>query len=361
MAVSSVQRALIAAALLVLLAAGAAGLYFYLHHQPLVGPSSGAPPDLMALLPPDAPVVAYADVAALRKLSNSPLAAVLGLASPGPQADKEYAEFVRDTGFDYTRDLDCAVVAMWPTGLGTPAGGAASGGNGAGATNERLVAFGDGRFDRQKIVAYTLRMGRVAQQNGEGTIYEAPGESPGESIYVTFLSNARIVLANDLALIANLPSGKAPRRSSEMQARIERVAGAPVFAVAATDSLPASFYQSFAGSPQLAKYARSVKSITLAGQPDGDNFKVALDGECDSMLNAAQISILIDSARMVGSIALSDPKNRGQMTREQAAFVTALLSQVKVTHQDKWLRLTLTLTPEMLGVPATGAHSASTH
>ena len=38
------------------------------------------------------------------------------------------------------------------------------------------------------------------------------------------------------------------------------------------------------------------------------------------------------------------------MTKEQAAFLAALASQVKVTHQDHWVRMTLAVTPEMLGL-----------
>jgi hypothetical protein len=74
-----------------------------------------------------------------------------------------------------------------------------------------------------------------------------------------------------------------------------------------------------------------------------------MDAECDSMTNAIKISTLIDTFRMVGSMALHDPKMRGQMTREQASFLAALLTRMKVTHQDKWMRLSLAITPEMLG------------
>lgn len=351
MPVSSTQRALIAVLLMVLLLGVAIGAYFYLHRAPLAGPSAGAPPDLLSLLPPDAPVVAYADVAALRKLSTSPLGSVLGLASPGPQADKDYADFVRDAGFDYTRDLDRVIVAAWPSALGASAASPPGG---------RLVALGDGRFDQRKIEAYTLRTGHIAQENGAHKIYEAPGQSPGQNIFVTFLSSTRIALASDITLLPNPPSGKPQPRNSAIQSRIERVAGAPIFAVAATDALPNSFYAELSGSPQLEKLARSVKSLTLAGKPDGDNFAVALDGECDSMKNAFEISTLLDGFRMIGGAALADPKTRRQMTREQAAFLTALLGEVKVSHQDKWVRLTLNLTPEMLGAPASGSHSAST-
>ena len=65
----------------------------------------------------------------------------------------------------------------------------------------------------------------------------------------------------------------------------------------------------------------------------------------------ARLPTLLDTFRMLGSLALSDPNTRRQMTKEQAAFLAALASQVKVTHQDTWVRLTLAVTPEMLGLP----------
>lgn len=347
MPVSSAKRALLAVGILILIFAGAAGIYFYRHSQPPASPSAGAPPDLLSLLP-DAPVIGYADVAALRNLANSPLGAVLGLASPGPQADKEYAGFVRDTGFDYTRDLDRTAIAAWPSTLGTANGQPPTG---------RLLALGDGRFDQQKIAAYALRSGRIAQ-SAPHPIYEAPGQAPGEKIFVTFVSATRIALASDLGLLSGLDTAAAHTHSPAMKARIERVAGAPIFAVAATDALPNSVYANLSGMPQLEKLVRSVKSLMLAGKPDADHINVALDGECDSMSSAFQIATLLDGFRMIGSAALADPKTRRQMTREQAGFLTALLSNVKVDHQDKWVRLTLALTPEMLG--ASGARTRNT-
>jgi hypothetical protein len=56
---------------------------------------------------------------------------------------------------------------------------------------------------------------------------------------------------------------------------------------------------------------------------------------------------------MLGAMALSDPKTLGKIPREQAAFLEALIRKVNVTHQDNWVRLTLDITPEMLGVPRT--------
>jgi hypothetical protein len=344
----STKRAWIVVAIIFLLVAAGVGFYFYRQRGPLpalpgVTNNPGPPPDILSLLPGDAPVVGYIDAISLRKLQNSPLAAVLGLSSPGPDADREYADFVRDTGFDYTRDLDHAALAFWPASFGTPD-------NPFG--EDRVLAIADGRFDKQKIEAYALRTGKVTTR-GAQSIYEVPGNPP---ISMEFLSPTRIVLAggkNATDLIASATSAAMPARDSAMQSRIKRVAGAPIFAVARTDQLPAGFYANFKNSPQLEHLARSVRAMTLAGQSSGSDMNVALDAECDSMKNAFEISTLLDTFRMVGSMALHDPKMRGQMTRQQATFLAALLTQTKVTHQDKWVRLSLRMTPEMLGVPRT--------
>ena len=120
---SAKKRGLIALAALVGLVAAAAGVYLYRARRPMpaAAPSTLPVPSVFSELPPDAPGVAYLDVAALRKLQGSPLATMLGLAGADPQSDRDYAEFVRGTGFDYTRDLDKAAIAFWPaSGRGRP-------------------------------------------------------------------------------------------------------------------------------------------------------------------------------------------------------------------------------------------------
>jgi hypothetical protein len=333
---SSTQRALIAIAVILCLIAATAGIYLYRQHGPLPPAVAGPPPDLLSQLPADAPVIAYVDVAALRSLQHSPLAAILELSSPGPQADREYSDFVRATGFDYTRDLDKVAIAFWPQSL--PAQPGLLGDN-------RVLSIADGRFDKKKIEAYALRSGKITPR-GTHVIYDVPGTPP---VAFEFDSPARISLAsgkNGSDLLAG--PGSAPRDPAT-RVRIGRVAGAPIFAVARTDDLPASFYANFRNSPQLEHLVRSVRGLSLAGKPDGDKIKVALDAECDSMKSALELATLLDGFRFFGSLTLADPKTRRQMTPEQWRFLKALLDRVKVTHQDKWVRLTLGITPEMLG------------
>ncbi len=338
MPLSSTKRALIAVAAIVCLAGAGLGYYFYRQRIPLPGTKSGSAPDILSQLPPDAPAIAYIDVNALRKLQNSPLAAILGLTSPGPQSDREYAAFVRETGFDYSRDLDRVAIAFWPQNLAIPAGTMG---------DNRVLAIAEGRFDEQKIKAYALRTGKMVA-HGSQSLYEVPGSPP---ISFTFLSMARMELASGNNADELLAASTSDKRDPAMQARLARVAGAPIFAAARTDNLPAGFYAIFASSPQLERLARSVRGISLAGQPDGDKIKMALDAECDSVANALQLATLLDIFRMGASMALNDPKTRRQMSKEQAAFLIALVNQIKVNRQDKWVRLTLDITPAMLGAP----------
>jgi hypothetical protein len=351
---SSTNRALIAVFILILLIAGGIGLYFYRHRAAgpigsvgtatpppppsLPGITAIAAPDLLSELPADAPAVGYIDVAALRSLKNSPLAGLLGLTSPGPEADQEYKEFVRQTGFDYTRDLDKTAIAFWPHSF------AVEPGNGIG--ENRVLAIADGRFDQQKIKSYALRTGKVVPSTNP-LVYEVPGNP---TVFFQFLSPTRIAIASGNNARHLLAESLSPSpRDAVMKARLNRVAGAPIFAVARTDNLPQSFYANFSKAPQLEKLARSVRGLSLAGKPVGNDIAAALDGECDSVKSAFEISTLLDGFRMVGSMALSDPKALQQMTKEQAAFVQALIRQLDISRQDRWVRLRLNITPQMLG------------
>jgi hypothetical protein len=359
---SSAKRAWIVIAVVLLCLIGAGLVYYFWQARPLPPivstvpgvPAGGAPPDLLSQLPADAPVVVYIDAANLRALQNSPLAAALGLATPGPQADRDYANFVRDTGFDYTRDLDHAAIAVWPASFGTPD-------NFLG--EDRVLAIADGRFDEQKIKAYALRTGKEISRTLQ-SVYEVPGNPP---VSLTFLSPTRIALAGgrnatDLLARVNPNASSASSRGPAMQSRIQRVAGAPMFAVARTDRLPQSIYAPLHNSSQLEQIARSVQAITLAGQPDRDNLKITIDAECDALKNAVQLAFLLETGKMAGSMALSDPRTRRQMTKEQFAFVEALINRATINHQNKVVRIALEITPDMLAAaPAPPSKPAVTH
>jgi len=65
-------------------------------------------------------------------------------------------------------------------------------------------------------------------------------------------------------------------------------------------------------------------------------------------------------------MALSDPRTRRQMTHEQYAFLEALINHATINHQNKVVRITLEITPEMLAAapppkPAASHPPATTH
>ena len=330
---SSTQRAWIALGIILCLTGAGFGVYFYRAHRPLPGSSAGAAPELLTQLPSDAPAVAYFDVAELR---NSPV--VLKIAALAePQEDPEYKRFARDTGFDYTRDLDRVSLAFWP-------------GHTAQTPLDRAVILADGRFDRQKIDAYMAADPSI--HGGPGQVAELPPLPGFSKREFEFVSPGRVAYTAGTEIASSVQRGGSTRINPALEPLIHRVAGAPNFAVIRADNLPDGFYASFKSSPQLAHFARSIRGIAFAGKPDGDRLHLVLDAECDSMKNAIAIAAQLEILRMFGSAALADPHTLRQMGQQQAALAQALLNQIQVTHQDVWVRLTIDVTPEMFAWPA---------
>lgn len=338
MALTSKTRALISVAVLLCVAGVATAWYLYGGKQPL--PPAPARPDsspsIFSELPPAAPVIGYANVADLRALQNTPLGSVLGLAAPGPAEDREYKSFVRDTGFDYTRDLDKVAVAFWPANFMQPA---------AGIGQNRVLAVADGRFSEKKIEAYALRGGRLVK-HGAQAFYDVPGNPP---VAFEFLSPTRMLVASGRDPARLLAAASNSATDAVMQARISRVAGAPIFAVARTDKLPKGFYSNFKNSPQLEQLVRSIQELTLSAQPDGNDMHTVVDAQCDSVKNALYISTLLETFRVLGRAELASPSVQKQMTKQQHVFLSGLLSRAAVDRDSNWVRLKFDVTPAMLG------------
>src|SRR5712664_4236426 len=64
--------------------------------------SGSAREQALSLMPAEASVILFADFDGFRQ---SPFVAKLYAWAPKPQADADYAQFVKETGFDYERDL----------------------------------------------------------------------------------------------------------------------------------------------------------------------------------------------------------------------------------------------------------------
>lgn len=287
-------------------------------------------PDLIEQLPAGASAVLFVDVA---KLRASPLANELGALAPMPAEDPSYTAFVRATGFDYSRDLDRAAVALWPQTSPTS-----------------VLVLAQGRFDRAKIERYALGAGRLVRIHNQ-KIYLVREENSPRSVRFTFLAPGEIALADGPALSLVLGAPGSHRLDPEMSARVARLSLAPIYAVARTADLPKDLAIDLSRSAELAGMLRSVHLITAAGRPSSSNLKVSASAECDSTLDALKLSTALEGLLWMGRAALADPKTQQQIGPQWPAL-DALLKAADISHDGHLVELRVEITEQMLQAAA---------
>lgn len=163
-------------ALAVLLAVAAVGVVLWRLRK--------APPRAVRLLPEVEDAVLYINLKPLRT------AGVIGNKPGGPR-EREYEEFVRETGFEFERDLDQAAFAMHaPTAES----------RGEARYSEILI----GRFDSEKLAAYLRKLASPvsSEHHREVEIIVIPHE--GRRVRVA-------ILGVDTVAVSNQESGQAIR------------------------------------------------------------------------------------------------------------------------------------------------------
>lgn len=292
--------------------------------------------DLVRQLPSGSSAIVYADLTQLRA---SAFAKELAALAPSSDQDPQYTAFVKTTGFDYSRDLDRAAMALWPHTAPTT-----------------VLVLAEGRFDRKKIANYALQTGRAAKE-GSLEVYEVPEQGSDRRIRFAFLAPNRLVLADGPALNTLLEPTNANNLDSVMSARVAQVSGAAIFSVARTENLPQDIGIDESHDAQLARMLKSIRSISLAGQPDASSLNIAANAECDSALDALQLMTLLDGLRWMGRAELADPKVQQQIG-PQWRPLDELLKAASLTHSGRTLRLRAQLTEQMLAI-ASGSPSAT--
>ena len=326
------KRILIIVAAVVLLIAGAMlALHF----------SSGTDADergqLLRLVPADSTAVIFLD---LDQFRASPFLAKLYAWAPHPAEDSEYAQFVRDTGFSYERDLKRAAIAV----------------SNHNATTE-LLAIADGKFDRKKIEAFLNRSGKSTQQ-GKWKIYLLNASVDDRPLSLTFLSDSRIAVTDSGNLPAALSRASGEAGHGEWNERFERLAGAPLFAVirqdpALQDAMNAAAPGGFR-SPALSTLLNQLQWISIAGKPDGDVLRVVSDGECQSDRTTSQLRDVLQGVLLLAQNGLNDPRLRQQMNPEEREAYLEILKNADIQKIDRgeWksVRMALSVTPRFLDV-----------
>lgn len=310
-------------------------LIAYLRHK-YAQPPAAAIPELLLQCPADASFLFYVDLAALRA---SPFLKQLLAVVPAPAEDPEYREFVRATDFDYSRDLDRVLLLFRP------------------APNGRsLLAWADGRFDRERIAAYALRTGKLEQREGT-QLYLIPAGKPPATISLAFLGPNRLVLAQPVSFRMELLRTSAPALSPAQRERFVRVAGAAFIAASAVDASRQDFAFFGIRSRELKDALRNIHWITFAARPDGDRIKISVEGEFDTPESARGAARAVDSFRLLARLLLLDSRVRSQLTPQALALADRIARNGEVLQEGVRVHLRMEIAAEELLAPAPSAPS----
>jgi hypothetical protein len=318
----------------VALLATAAAFYAY---QKWGAQNSATRSDMLSMMPADSSAVVFLD---LRELRLSPFIAQLYSWAPKPQADPDYAQFRRDTGFDYERDLDRIAIALEKRGK-----------------DSTLFVLADGRFDKSRISAYALKTGMLTK-NGTHEIFTVPISDSAKRISFTFLRNNRLALTDGQDFAIALDAKVRDDDTAEWRMRFERLAGSPVFAVIRQDAAPGATLAAQAPgglrSPQLSALLDQLQWITLAGKPENDRLHLVAEGECSTEATTRQLADLLNGILVLADAGLNDVKNRQQLDPALRAAYLEILKTAEVSKIDrgdtKSVRLAFEITPAFLEV-----------
>jgi hypothetical protein len=310
--------------------------YFVWFHQPV--PEQDR---LLSLMPEDATAVLFIDLPDLRR---PPFFADLLAWVPKPDADQEYRKFVEQTGFDYERDLDRLAVAFEQQGA-----------------QRTFFAVGEGRFDKKKIRAYAAKNGTV-QNSSPTEVFSLPIAGSPARVSFVFLKKGRIAFTNNNDVASWLRGAKAID-DADWRERFARVAGSPVFAVMRNEALRGTFgadpaSQALAqratggfSSPQLSSLLAQLQWLTIAGKPENDKLRVAMDAESLEDKNAQQLADLFNGVVLLARAGLSNAKTPQISPATRQSYLT-LLKSVEVSRIDrpdtKSVRLMFDVTPDIL-------------
>jgi len=311
------------------------GIAFYAALHWAAGENS-ARESALAMMPSDARSVLYADVAALRQ---TPFIASLRDWAPTPQqVDPEYAQFLRDTGFDYERDLDRITVAL----IGR-------------APSTTYLVVADGRFDRKRINTYTSQFGTHESRGGR-EMFTAPVSGSPRKISFTFPRQNRIALTDNADLPALLAQPMKGEDEKQWRARYQRLSGSPLFAVVRQDaeSSQALTQRTPGGlqSPQLAMLIGQLQWVTVAAKPEGDRLRVVIEGESPTDAVARELFDFLGGALILAQAGLNGPRVREQMAQQAREAYLEILKGADISRLDrgdtKSVRVVLDITPAFL-------------
>jgi hypothetical protein len=287
-------------------------------------------PDLLSQIPPGAPTLVYINLDAIRHSSfyqhrpnNAPLT----------MPDRDYANFVQATGFNFEKDLDQVALASWPKSSPTD--------------QQKTVVLADGRFNREKIREYAKQNGTVGQEQGH-EVFRFPAKASGGWNSLTFLDDHRIALVDGLSIAQVLAPPAKAAAGDPVREQAARMDGAAVFAVSRVPLIPDNLSPGGIKSSQLAGLMQSLRMVTLAARPEGENFRVSLEGECLTDTDARRIQSALSVLQMIVEASLESPKTRERMDAATLGVLDNMLKSADITASAERVRILIELTPDVL-------------
>jgi hypothetical protein len=326
----------------ILLAGCLISLDAYRHYHDAGGRTRDA---LLSAMPSDASAVLFAD---LKELRRSPFSAQLYHWIPKSQADAEYTQFLRATGFDYERDLDRVAIAVIKD-----------------KNESQLFAIAGGRFDRQKIEAYASPSG-ARETHGGKEIFSVMLNENARKISFAFLSKDEMALTNSPELATLLAPSRNSADARDWHERFARVAGSPVFAIlrqdAAAGSALASQTPGEFQSPQLSALINQLQWISLAAKPEEGALRLVAEGECANEQTSRQLSDLLSGMLVLASAGLNGPQTRRQLDPQVRDGYLEMIKSADVSRLDrgetKSVRLVFDVTSKFLSAVSTAVPAA---
>lgn len=312
---------------IVVLASAGAG-YALFHGAPPI--PKGSSPELIMLAPPDANLLAFIDLTAIRK---APVWSQIASASK-TGAGKPYQDFVDSTNFHFDTDLDHVLIT-------------ASSDN----PNSALIVL-DGRFDHTKISQFASTKGIISHNQG-GDVFSfmmAPG-SPMTAMM--FVAPNRLAFGvgkgaetNVLVLAANIRDKSFQPREDVVE-RVKRVSGSPFFAVGdmpKTSALAMASLSGFGGDG-VANAIQSMAGWDFAMWMDGTTLRMALEGECASIVDAIKVRVALEKLRSKIKDLPADT-SRSKSDASSKAAMDALARGFDITLDGSYIRMSLSFTED---------------
>lgn len=325
------RKTVIIAGGLTLFALAAVALVYSVFRRSATADASPAP-ELLSEVPAGAPTLVYADLAVIRASAFYQQRPDRG---PITLPDRDYADFVQSTGFDFEKDLDRVVIASWPSGLA--------------AEKKQTIVIADGRFDRRKIRDYALRKGKVDHQAGR-EVFVFPSDTKGQKGWnsITFLNDHRIAIVEGASIAPLLEHPETSPGGDPARDRAADVDGAAVFAITRVPAFPANYSPGGIQSAQLLNLARSVQWITLAARPEGNDLRVSLEGDCQTATDARQLQAALEVFRLIGRAGLESSKTRQSMDPTTLDVLETVLKSADISATAEKVRIQVELTPAIL-------------